>query len=218
MKTNRKYVRIATDAVLILLLPLLMGYMLVGELYHEIIGTIMMIAFIAHHALNFGSIKAIFKGKYNARRIVNTVINALLFVIMILLPISGILMSKHLYTFLNISGLGSISRITHMLCAYWGFVLMCLHAGMHAGGMLVKIRKNRIAYIILLVLCAIISIYGIYAFYSRNIYEYMFLKTQFVFFDTDGKLLFFIDYISIMVLFVSLGAVVDRILKGKIRR
>lgn len=52
----------------------------------------------------------------------------------------------------------------------------------------------------------ILAAYGIYAFISRGLAEYMFLKNQFVFFDfTEPLILFFIDYLAIMTLFVFVG-------------
>ena len=44
--------------------------------------------------------------------------------------VSGILLSRHALSFLPVSG-GTFARNLHMLCAYWGFVLMSLHLGLH---------------------------------------------------------------------------------------
>ena len=55
-------------------------------------------------------------------------------------------------------------------------------------------------------LALLISGYGIYAFIKRDIGDYMFLRSHFVFFDYEEPLLFFyLDYIAIMGLFVFLG-------------
>ena len=40
---------------------------------------------------------------------------------------------RHLFAALPIPGGRSWARVVHMLCAYWGFVLMSLHLGLHWG-------------------------------------------------------------------------------------
>ena len=55
-------------------------------------------------------------------------------------------------------------------------------------------------------LAAGIAGYGIYAFFRRQIGEYLFLRTHFVFLDDSEPLIFFfIDYLAIMGLFVFIG-------------
>ena len=51
-----------------------------------------------------------------------------------------------------------------------------------------------------------IALYGIYAFVSRQIGEYMLLITPFVFFNFEEPILFFfLDYLAVMGLWVFLG-------------
>lgn len=48
--------------------------------------------------------------------------------------------------------------------------------------------------------------YGAYASWKRGVWEYMFLKNQFVFFDFDEPLAIFLaDYIAVLALFVWCG-------------
>ena len=105
-----KKVRMTIDIMMVVLLPLLMAYSLIGENIHEVLGICMFALFIAHHVINRKWWPGIFtpkraeemngghfrhKGKYNAVRILNTVVNLLLAVFMLLQPVSGILMSKY---------------------------------------------------------------------------------------------------------------------------
>ena len=53
------------DAAMVLLLPLLMAYSLIGEAFHEVTGTLMLALFILHHWLNRGWWKSLFRGKRN---------------------------------------------------------------------------------------------------------------------------------------------------------
>ena len=127
MKKNRMIIDIAMTVIL----PMLMAYSLIGETFHEIAGTRMLILFIVHNRLNRGFWKNIFKGKYNPQRIFRTVVNVTLLVMMILQPLSGIAVSKHLYTFILALGISATARQIHLVLAYWCFCLMSLHAGTH---------------------------------------------------------------------------------------
>ena len=40
------------DAAMVLLLPLLMAYSLIGEAFHEVAGTLMLVLFLLHHWMN----------------------------------------------------------------------------------------------------------------------------------------------------------------------
>ena len=55
------------------MMPLLMAYSLIGELFHEIIGSLIFILFIIHHILNRKWYGSILKGKYSAKRIFQTI-------------------------------------------------------------------------------------------------------------------------------------------------
>ena len=66
---------------------------------------------------------------------------------------------------------------------------------------------------VLRIIALFISGYGVYALMKRQFIDYMFLKTQFVFFDFgEPLLLFFIDYLAIMGLFVCLGYYISKCL------
>ena len=191
------------DAAMVLLLPLLMAYSLIGEAFHEVAGTLMLALFILHHWMNRAWWKNLFKGQYSPQRIFQTALNLLLLIFMIAQPLCGILISKHLYTFLPTDGVSSVARAIHLPLANWGFVLMSLHAGTHLGAMLPKEKKT-----VILGFLAAISLYGIYAFFKRQIPAYMFLRLPFAFFDySEVRFFFFTDYLSVMVLFAMLGFV-----------
>ncbi len=210
----QKRIRLIIDIGMTLLLPLLMAYSLIGEMFHEIVGTLIFILFIIHHVMNRKWFGSLFKGKYSAGRIFRTAINVLLLIFMILQPVSGILMSKHLYTFLPALPISSQAREIHMLLAYWGFVLMCVHTGTHLTGSFTKLEKQnrRIRIPVYGLLCAI-SVYGCIAFVKRGFPGYMTGSTMFAFFDYSEPLIFFIlDYLAVMILFMAVGCLVIRIL------
>lgn len=203
----KKKIQLIIDISMTLLLPLLMAYSLIGEAFHEVVGTTIFALFIIHHILNRKWYAALLKGKYNARRIFQTVLNTLLLLVMILQPISGILMSKHLFAFLPSLPISAQARSIHMLLAYWGYVLMCLHAGTHLTVPLGKLgQKNKKASVMLYVISGCISAYGVAAFLKRGFPEYMSGRTAFALFDFGEPIVFFLlDYLAIMVLFMMTG-------------
>lgn len=216
--TTKKAFQIIVDLAMTAILPVLMAYALVGEKVHEWVGISMFILFILHQIFNYRWHQNLLKGRYSSIRIIGTVINILLFVIMICLMISGIMMSRHVFVFLHINAGTSIARKMHMLAAYWGFVLMSVHLGLHWGMMMSIAKKitgmkeaSSLRTIFLRIIAVLIAAYGIYGFSKREYGSYMLLKTQFVFFDFDETLkLFFIDQLAIMGLFVCIGHYVSK--------
>lgn len=72
---KKKNIRILVDCGMVMLLPLLMAYSLVGETVHEYLGIGMFLLFVIHHILNIAWWKHIFRGKYTSLRVLGTVVN-----------------------------------------------------------------------------------------------------------------------------------------------
>ena len=195
---------------MVLLLPLLMAYSLIGEAFHEVAGTLMLALFLLHHWMNRTWWKNLFKGQYSPQRVFQTALNLLLLIFMITQPLCGILISKHLYTFLPTDGVSSVARAIHLPLANWGFVLMSLHAGTHLSAMLPKGRKKAAV----LGCLGAVSLYGAYAFVKRQIPAYLFLKLPFAFFDySEPRVFFLADYLTVMILLTMLGYGIMMLLK-----
>lgn len=213
-----KKLRMTIDIAMTVVLIGLMSYSLIGELTHEILGTAMIFLFIVHHILNRRWFGALLKGKYRIFRIFQTVLVFLMIVSVLTSAISGIVLSQHLYKFLNNSEGASIARSVHMVCAYLNYILMSLHLGLHWNMMLGAMQKGKdrkkTTDWVLRAGAIAIAAYGVYAFIRRQIGEYLFLRTHFLFLDpTEPIIFFFIDYIAIMVLFVFLGHYLGKALK-----
>ena len=88
--TQKRRIQNIVDTFMVLLLPLLMAYSLIGEAVHEWAGIAMSLLFVAHHALNWRWHKNILKGHYSPLRSIKTILNLVLAVDMIALPVSGI--------------------------------------------------------------------------------------------------------------------------------
>lgn len=189
----------------------LMTYELIGQATHEWIGVAIFILFIVHHILNRKWSTHLLKGKYTLYRMMQTVLVFGVLAAMIGAMVSGIILSRHVFSFLPINGGRSLARSIHMLSAYWGLVLMSLHLGFHWSmmmGMARKLVKKQSSWRtwILRLAAFLIAGFGLWAFVKRQIGSYMLLRNQFVFFDFDEPLVFFLaDYIAIMGLFVMIG-------------
>ena len=199
--------KIIIDILMTLALLFLMGYQLWGDAAHEWVGARMFLLFIAHHVLNFIWNKNLFKYIYTARRIAVLCVDILVFADMLMMMFSGIVMSRHVFAFLPISGGIMLARRLHIIGSYWGILLMGLHLGMHVKMCAGIIKKRiRISAPVVLVPSLFISAYGVYAFIKRDFPTYMFLRSEFVFLDYDElKILFYLDYISIMVMCIFVG-------------
>lgn len=199
---------------MVVVLPFLMTYELIGEATHEILGIAMLVLVVAHHLLNRSWHTHLLRDKYSLQRAVMTAMDALLFALLILQAVSGIMMAKHTFGFLPHVGRRSIARTIHMTGAYWSFALMCVHAGFHMLPLVRKLQK-RPAWRKIAAVGVLISIYGVYALVKRQLLGYMFMQIQFAFFDYDEPLVFFLlDYLTIMMLYASLGIGLQ-ILMGK---
>ena len=199
-------IKLSVDILMTLALLFLMGYHLWGEVLHEWVGAGMLLLFIAHHMLNGCWHKSLFKGKYNIMRILTLCIDILVLVSMLVQMYSGIVMSRYVFEFLPSIGGMSLARRLHILGAYWGYILMCLHLGLHWNMILGMFRKvtgiqdrSKIRSIIAVVAGLIIAVYGVRSFISRDFSTFLLLQTEFVFLDySESKILFYTDYLALM--------------------
>lgn len=218
--------KIAIDFFLTAGLLLLMAYELIGEAAHEWLGTGILLLCAIHHIINWNWISHLQKGKYTAFRILQTIVTAFAFLSIVGLMISGIMLSRHVFDFLSINDGQSLARTAHMLCAYWGLVLLSLHMGLHLstlmGGMrqVTHIAKPSLPLTIFLRITGLLfALYGLYAFFQRQIGSYLFLQNEFVFFDFNESLIaFFADYLSIMELFACIGYCLSKLLRPQNQR
>ena len=220
--------KMTVDILMTVTLLLLMAYSLVygsnpavGEAVHEWLGTGMFVLFVLHHFLNHKWSLSIHKGKYTPYRVVQTILVALVLLTMCGSMVSGILLSRTVFSFLGVRGGQAAARSVHMLCAYWGFVFLSFHLGLHwraimgmAGKLMKKSSKG--CRWILRMIAALIAGYGVYAFIKRDFGNYMFLRYHFAFFDFEEPLaLFLLDDAAIMGLFVGVEYYISVLLIGK---
>ena len=200
------------DIGMVVAILLLMPYSMIGETLHELIGITMFLLFICHHILNRKWLSSFSKGKWTAFRLINTSINILMFLFMLIMMFSAITISRHVFTFLNLGG-ASLGRILHLIGANWLFVLMSIHLGFHINVVAgrIGITKNGGILTATKILSVSVAVYGIYAIYKRQVLSYMFATSMYAYFDfSEPVILFILDYIAIMILFAVVGAYLSK--------
>ena len=217
----------AADLALIAVLLLLMGYSLIGEVIHEWLGIGMLLLLIFHHAVNVPWCRNLKQGRYTPYRCVQTVLNILLLFAVLGSILSGLVLSQYVLDSTLLHRLDALARAIHLPCAYWGFLLMSLHLGLHWGAIMGMARRitglrtpSKCRTVILRFLAAAVSCYGLYAFFHNGLSDYLLLRTHFVFFPPDQTAAWFlVDYGTIMGLFLTIahygGAVLRRRSAGK---
>ena len=211
-------IKIIVDAAMSVSMLLLMAYGLVGDAAHEWIGMGMFALFVAHHVLNCRWIKAVPQGRYTPLRMVQTALAGLIFLCMVGSMVSGTVLSRHVFAFLPEHGGYELAGKLHILCAFWGFVLMSLHLGMHWNMLLTMARKHlrpsKKRTWALRIAGYSFAVYGVIAFVHRDVGLYLLLKSHFVFFDYSEPLaLFLLDYLALMGLFVAIGYFMNILLR-----
>ena len=228
-------IRMSVDIAMTVLSIILMGgnYLFPADIVHEILGVALFILWAVHIILNRRWFGAMFKGKYNPYRVMQTVINCSILICTLFLMISGIILSNHIFTILNIQGGLGFVRIAHLLASHWYYLFMSLHIGLHVGMIANKLchspdptrespngeiigsspimteNQSSIMKLVGIILLALVCAYGVYAFIARGVWKYLILQQQFFFFDLErGYILFALDYISIIILFATISHLV----------
>ena len=188
-RKNRMGKRWITDLALTMILLFLIGYSLIGEEIHEWLGLGMLLLMIFHHALNVSWYQNLKKGQYSPYRCVQTALTALLLFTVLDSMFSGLMLSQYVLDFLPFYGGNELARALHLPCAYWGFLFMGLHLGLHWGAVMGMARRimnlhtaSKYRSGILRLLAAVISCYGRYAFFHNGLPDYLLLRSSFVFF------------------------------------
>lgn len=221
MKT-KSLVKMFVDIFMTFLMLFCMAGLLVGEVLHEVFGSVLLVLFIIHNILNYKWYASLFKGKYTALRITQTIINFASLITLVAQGISGIVLSNHLFAFLQIESGFALARSVHLACGYWCFLFVSLHLGFHWSMILSKIHFNALNKVLLLISRLIVACLcglGIYFFIKNQLYTYMLLLTHFAFFDFEQPIvLFYSEYICIMALFVAVGYYLRKLVTKKISR
>jgi hypothetical protein len=203
--------RLIIDLAMTILLICAFAYRIIGDTAHEWIGISVFGLFILHNILNRQWYENIFKGIYTLRRITMAVVNIVLVFTMTTVLISGLLQSRTVLAFLHLPG-GMALRLVHTTAAYWGFIIIAVHLGLHWGMIINGIKnmfgigsKNHIRTIILRVLALLTVSYGVWASFDRDMFSKLFLGFSFDYWPPERPwVLFFTSNVSIMGVYVCM--------------
>lgn len=214
LKENNTLVKRIVDVCLTVLLLCLMSYQVMGEVLHEWIGIGMTVVLILHHILNIKWYRALFKGKYNAYRIVTTVINTLLLASIDLTAFCGMSMSNYAVPFLYGMADMVFTKTAHLALSFWSFILMGLHLGLHLPAMTAKVKPGKSARVILTGLFTVVAGIGLWLFIKNGIPGYITFRMHFAYFDYDkAAALVFLENLAIEFFFVFVGANIVRLIR-----
>ena len=192
------------DIGLTVLLLCLMAYQVTGEALHEWLGIGMTVLVIVHQILNAKWYGALLKGKYHALRILQTAVNVLLLLSFAMTALCGMAMSGHAVPFLYGMLPVSFARQFHLSLSHWSFVLMGLHLGIHIPVMTAKLSDKK-KKVLSAVLC-VISAAGLFFFLKNDLYNYLFFRVSFAFFDYEkAAVLVFVENVAILLFFAFIG-------------
>ncbi len=203
-------IRMPLDIAMTVATLVLMGgnYFFESTAVHEILGVVLLALWAVHITLNRRFFLSLFKGRYNVFRILQAVVNCGILLCAIFLMVSGIMLSNHVFAWLEIESGASFARTAHLLASHWYLVFVSLHIGLH----LSLFVRGKVATVVM----SALAVYGIYAFAIRGLWKYMFLQQPFFFFDAErGYALFFADYIAIVVLFAVVMHLFNAIISSR---
>jgi hypothetical protein len=197
--------KLAIDLVMTVLMLVAMAYHITGNTIHELVGVSILVLFIVHNILNRRWYRTVLKGKNNVFRVLNAAVNLLLLIAMVLLMVSAVPISRTVFAFVPVNG-GMLARQIHVLAAYWVFILMSVHLGMHWGMVIGAMSKmtgitdtNHIRTMALRIMAVLVAFYGVHASFDRDVGSKLILYYTYSYWNFDeSAMFFFTDYLSIM--------------------
>ena len=171
------------------LLLFLMAYQVTGEVAHEYIGVAMTLTVIVHQILNRKWYGVLFKGRYNACRILSTTLTILLLISFAMTAFCGMAMSGYAVPFLYGMAPVHLARQIHLAMSHWSFILMGLHLGVHVPATIAGMKMNKKTKTVCRFLFACMAGFGLYLFLKAGMAEYMLFQVPFAFLDYEKSAL-----------------------------
>ena len=202
-----------TDLALTAILLPLMGYSLIGEAVHEWLGLAMLALIVLHHIWNHVWYKGLDKGRMSIYRAAQTLLTFLLLLSVIGSLFSGLVLSQYILDFLPLGWGQDWASTLHLPCAFWSFLLMGLHLGLHWSGVMGQIRRiaglsgpSRARTAILRLMALPLRAAACWPSSRSGFSDYLLLRTHFLFFPPGQTAARFLaDYFAIFGLFVWIG-------------
>jgi hypothetical protein len=192
--------------VMIILLIFLCGsglsFSRTESLLHEWCGILLFALVIVHLVWNRKWFIGVFRGKYNTNRILITVTDIMLIVLILMIAVSAMVISGYVFSFLELQGAAWGRRI-HFVGTAWLFLLSGIHFGMH-----IKTEKRNIV-------LYIAAAGGIAAFVVCRFYERMFLLNEFAFIPSVPSWVVYLLHALMFGTFMCIGSEIKRLTTKK---
>lgn len=131
--------RIFIDILMLILFLVMMDYRLIRNFWHETLGTLLFLVVLYHNWLNRSWYKSLFRGHWNAERVITFIVNGVLIFSILSAIGSGIFISKNLPHFI-----GRAPRWIHYLHHIGGYLMLIslgFHLGLHWKSMLSRLER-----------------------------------------------------------------------------
>lgn len=211
--------RRAVDLAMMALLVLLMAYSLIGEEAHEWIGLSLFILVTVHHIFNRFWWQSLKKRKATPFSRLQRAVVVLLMISMLVSMASGIYLSRYAFNGLFPEERNLVyAQMVHLLCAYWGFVLMGIHLGLYGRAIFGGLCQNKTLKYSFFVISAGISWLGVAASVRRQFWLYLFYQNHFFAVFNVSRTAYLLDYLAILLMFSVLGFCLSEALRREEKR
>lgn len=163
------------------------AYASVGQTVHEWLGIVMTVGFVLHQIQNRKWYAAAFGRKRTKPAKKRIVFNLALDLCFVLTAVSGILMSRRALPIFYVGSLVATSRALHLAFSRWTFILMGVHLGLHWRQMLPKDMRSKALKWILNLAAFAAAIAGVVLMARSSMFDEMFFRTAFAFFDYSAS-------------------------------
>lgn len=212
--------RIFLDIVVLVLFLLTMSFQFLPKVLHEVLGILMPAVAVCHLIWNRSWFSALFRGEWNFRRGLSTMINCLLIVNLVIILVTGMMISNYLFKgFLGIYLQRSI--MVHQLHAslpYLLLILLGLHLGLYWSSIWHRFTswcqwnlqsvKYRVGCYLMM---GIFMVGGVYASFMHQIGDRLRLKHLFVTAATQASFeIFLLTLLNILGMYAVVSFIVRR--------
>ena len=215
-------VRLILDGIAASLLLLALAYWWLGNAVHELAGTAMFALVIVHNVFNrrwYGTIR---RPGWQARKMVNVSVTALLATTMLVLLVTSILISRTLPELIPGGG-GFSTRQIHILAAYWALIILSVHLGLRWPMIMGVVRTwlgisqgSASRTLALRLVTAAIAITGVWASFELGIGSQLTMQTSLDWWNFEESVAgFFIRCVSIMGLYIAVIYYAMRWVQGR---
>lgn len=164
MKPVKKWIKIALDATVFVLLALLYRKQALGIAFHEIGGLALIGLFVVHHVCNGKWIAAVTRRLFAPTTPVKTriqyAVDALLLIAFVLIGVSGACISKVVFSF---GAHGGSWKTVHYFCAALALALVGVHVGLHASYLFGSLERTKLIRALSCILLAAALGFGVYS-------------------------------------------------------